>query len=491
MQQHGQGTMCLFLTVSNLKSFSSGHKTWLVIQGVKFKVIETDLLANKSTTLCFDEFKPTRYSTMKYDHKPEVEPYVLNKNQTEQIKTFYLEVSAERLIFYFAYNRKYEMHLDNWWLWLSRYTTLLKIQFSQLYFDKHEWLELVVVVTELSIKGNKILDAMYPKQSLRSTAFLNGTGFAWFYGVISPVADGFILYHKPSKRRQHLDILVEIEKAKCNDCGTVFHALNFAQVCLAWKSELHFSTQTAAHSLSLPGNHFHYIRLVHTKQTKLSLYDSLFLYWPRELCPFNTDPQRRCSHTCKKHLYIEYHPRFNHTYNQTGQFYVHLLQHICDPVLKDHDSYLPFVNHWFDMNISRDSNGTWNEASELCKSEGGTLPIIRTKHEHDQIITFCKCSLTIMEIMFIGLFNNPANKVRTGCFCFWSHLCPLECNSIGVMAWTANGFVTLCSISLFGKMATLLHFNFGWTSTSEELFLQNTKKLSASQTKTISQIFWQ
>ena len=56
------------------------------------------------------------------------------------------------------------------------------------------------------------------------------------------------------------------------------------------------------------------------------------------------------------------------------------------------------------------SRKTWIHASELCRSAGGTLPILRSKEELDELITLLKVGkgLAAVELIFIGLaFNIP------------------------------------------------------------------------------------
>ena len=57
-----------------------------------------------------------------------------------------------------------------------------------------------------------------------------------------------------------------------------------------------------------------------------------------------------------------------------------------------------------------ESRKTWEHASELCRSAGGTLPILRSKEELDELITLLKVGkgLAAVEFIFIGLaFNIP------------------------------------------------------------------------------------
>ena len=54
------------------------------------------------------------------------------------------------------------------------------------------------------------------------------------------------------------------------------------------------------------------------------------------------------------------------------------------------------------------SKKTWLQASELCRSAGGTLPILRSKEELDELITLLQVGkgLSAIEFIFIGLAFN-------------------------------------------------------------------------------------
>ena len=47
---------------------------------------------------------------------------------------------------------------------------------------------------------------------------------------------------------------------------------------------------------------------------------------------------------------------------------------------------------------------SWFQAAELCRSAGGTLPIIRSKDELNELINLIKCSkgLPPIELVYIG-----------------------------------------------------------------------------------------
>ena len=52
---------------------------------------------------------------------------------------------------------------------------------------------------------------------------------------------------------------------------------------------------------------------------------------------------------------------------------------------------------------------SWTEADELCRSAGGTLPIIRSKDELDELISLVQFEkgLPPIELIYMGLQFNP------------------------------------------------------------------------------------
>ena len=56
---------------------------------------------------------------------------------------------------------------------------------------------------------------------------------------------------------------------------------------------------------------------------------------------------------------------------------------------------------------------SWRDASQLCKSIGGSLPIIRNRHDFDEIIAFLKLSehMPPVEGLYIGMTRNLKTQV--------------------------------------------------------------------------------
>ncbi len=371
--------------------------------GVPYTVRETYLLSNKYSTSKFHklDFTGTTFS--------------LRKNKTENTKQFGLEIflpqvsvfdikTRSRLQIFFCSTQDTDEELE-----------IFEITLKQLYFDKHDWVEMKVNMAEFNITGSDILDELYPKHSVNVQNLTNNSGSAWEFGLTNPTEKhAIILYHMPEQNQQHIHIMVDMEKAMYGGCGKTDLNLpqTFGQVCVSWKSVLRFSKQSMVHTISLPGTKTEKLRLTHTTESNSSSVGVLHVYWREQLCPFTNSSDPRCVSFCAEDLHFEDHTSFHYTQKDTSYHYVHLVQHFCERTSDLKRTSLASGFHsWFDMNISRQLNGTWNEASQLCKSHGGTLPIIRNKQELDQIITLSQCTLTVMEVMFIGLCGNPVQKV--------------------------------------------------------------------------------
>ena len=107
-------------------------------------------------------------------------------------------------------------------------------------------------------------------------------------------------------------------------------------------------------------------------------------------------------------------------HNEHKYYYV-LSQIKCNlrPVDKVHPWTVVFLGKKY-FEAKNSLKGTWNEASEFCKSLGGYLPIIRSREEQDELVSLLRLSLresdvfrksnwhrTIHhQVVFIGLSTN-------------------------------------------------------------------------------------
>ena len=86
----------------------------------------------------------------------------------------------------------------------------------------------------------------------------------------------------------------------------------------------------------------------------------------------------------------------------------------------DNHSYLTSINDYVqDANIR---HYNWNDARELCRNQGSTLPVVRNRRDQLEIVSLVKLSPVFRpsEALFIGLTID----VR-----FFKSLCSLMCNA--------------------------------------------------------------
>ena len=59
-------------------------------------------------------------------------------------------------------------------------------------------------------------------------------------------------------------------------------------------------------------------------------------------------------------------------------------------------------------------HGTWREACNMCESIGGHLPVLRSREEQDQVMSFLKIfkHMIPISVMFIGLVNEKVSNIK-------------------------------------------------------------------------------
>ena len=86
--------------------------------------------------------------------------------------------------------------------------------------------------------------------------------------------------------------------------------------------------------------------------------------------------------------------------------------------------YLMPQTFWslFSNNTKQNNKQTisWNEAFELCQSVNGTLPIVRSKQQQDEILSYLSSrhSPSPIFILFIGLTTSPHNEKVSNLFIY-------------------------------------------------------------------------
>ncbi len=391
-----------------------GNLSRLDVEAADYEVIETDLPTQKTKLSQFNLMRHAgtnwtkHFFTDLWDHV-----HTVRKNTTERSKNFTLDISVEQSV------AGARVPTVNPFRGIHGPGLLLILHFKHVYFDQNDWIEMEIKPTQTFISGNESLDLFYPQQLINIAT--NNSFFVWYYALSNELdQNGFLFYHRPRSKEQKVNVLVNIEKANDRICGGKrYHCsnltnVNFAHKCLDWKSVLRFSHQIHAHWISLPGNQISLISLTHIPHNKFSSPFFLHVYWPTNFHSFQKEASSHCQPSCRRNLYHENHTSFNFSFNANIYHYVQLLQYFCDLTMiaypwPQEDAF------WVNISVeTAKSNGSWNEASLLCKSMEGTLPIIRNRKELDQILALCKYSLSFIEIMFIGLVSSaqPVSVLR-------------------------------------------------------------------------------
>ena len=136
--------------------------------------------------------------------------------------------------------------------------------------------------------------------------------------------------------------------------------------------------------------------------TNVTIKSTLKCYWIHNAYKFGLikEPSYLC---CGGYYCINYSSVINYMENKmVGQhYYVYLLN--------------PAVNPFASSFTKPQSNLSWNEASKVCLSVNGTLPVLRSKDQQDEIMSHLSSSFTppTIMIMYVGLSvsHNP-HKVR-------------------------------------------------------------------------------
>ena len=169
----------------------------------------------------------------------------------------------------------------------------------------------------------------------------------------------------------------------------------FGTVKLSWKSRLHFEKYKPAYFIMLPGNEYNRVTIQSEafNVSNISAQNVLKVYW----IPEKQQSRPLYSLCCETWCFC-----FNFSSSLKNMKGSH-----------GNLEYFAYLLHPLNLMKPIHINGTWNEASGLCKSVGGYLPIIRSRVEQDEIMALLGSSHgPPMKLIFIGLFSNFSNKVR-------------------------------------------------------------------------------
>ena len=216
----------------------------------------------------------------------------------------------------------------------------------------------------------------------------------------SEIEGGFLLYFlQRNKSQEKITFHIRVITVCCEHS---FTSDLYGTVKLFWKTRLTLSSFQPGIFIILPGI-YEIIAIKSAAKPSIS-DDFLKIYWPGNFYWYIWPNQKTSAGICNTPagtlLCLNFSSTLQDKYKnlKTKHYYVYLLRP-------------------FNFSEATHARGAWNEASDLCKSAGGSLPIIRDKEDQEEIMSMLTLSRYIppIEVLFIGLKLNLSPKV---CFYF-------------------------------------------------------------------------
>ena len=201
---------------------------------------------------------------------------------------------------------------------------------------------------------------------------------------------------------------------------------------LEWTSILNLSKGNSQNSIGLPGH----LRFITLESLSFLQNNAIHVYWIHDLfrrSSYQSHNERFCHEDVLSKTNCNY--CLNYTTVQNNYlFFWNFTRYlkcyfIIDIPVADYKSLYPYKYYskvWGNKGFTvPESNKcptgeskdkvikSWRDASQLCKSIGGSLPIIRNRNELDEIIAFLKMSEAMppVEGLYIGLTRNLKTQV--------------------------------------------------------------------------------
>ena len=176
-----------------------------------------------------------------------------------------------------------------------------------------------------------------------------------------------------------------------------------------WKNQVNLSEKYSGYFISLPDFKLSETAVsLQEEDNNVTIKSTLKCYWIHNAYKFmlTKAPSYLCS---GKYHCINYSSVINYIEKKVvgEHYYVYLLNSAVNP----------FASSF----TKPQSNLSWNEACKMCLSVNGTLPILRSKDQQDEILSLLSSSFTppTIMIMYIGLFasHNPHEVRNINYFC--------------------------------------------------------------------------
>lgn len=254
-----------------------------------------------------------------------------------------------------------------------------------------DWVDIMIDVQYLSDKQN-IFDELYPNEAV-DVSKITTSGHS--VQILSQPDEGILVYLRngATNHNNSLEFDLSMKKTRWHAWFGLNHKFGDDTVMsyadLQWRQTLQLSSRNPHYFIILPGIYtsvqFHKHEHVSYNSAQL-----LKIYWVQN--------------TLQRRNFTTEQTKLNCTWEWCAINY-----HITDTQGKIYYGYLLPGFCWF-CKISKQLRGSWNEAFELCKSAGGSLPTISSKDDQEKLISLLAVEMNEMqmggfleEVVFIGL----------------------------------------------------------------------------------------
>ena len=255
--------------------------------------------------------------------------------------------------------------------------------------DMCDWSDLKVRLDYKLLKDTNTLDNQYFSNTLQ----INGKKLIPYVLEMmcsSELDFGFLMYSPSNQESPRKNFELQLDGYS----SYLWYFLRQSEF-LRWQKTLRFSHKNPGIYSLLPGI-LGYV-IVTPSRKAIDSNSTLKIYWP-EFPNKHFHALKIPKQSCVKNTFFINYSSIHLNTQKNNQHFVYFLP-LCGPQTVD-----------WRHSLKR----TWNQASQLCTSDGGYLPRIQSREELNEIISLFKIKylrLPFIEILFIGLIANISHRV--------------------------------------------------------------------------------
>ena len=270
-----------------------------------------------------------------------------------------------------------------------------------------DWIDIVVSPSDINVEHPLDLFHFYKKFEIIPTKLtLSIPDGSHFYS-----SDGILIYLQTSNSTYGTALLtIDVKKDSC--CQFLFIGNpELGKRSYIWNNQVQLSPKDNGYLLSLPDfeSDSRVTVSIHRQGLNVSSLSTLNTYWvdihKYEAIFFPFEP-----FVCTERAFIciNYSSVLNNMESKiiTEHYYVYIMPQTLWALFSEN------------RKLKKKLTISWNEAFELCRSVNGTLPILRSKQQQDEILSFLSSQHSPPPIftLFIGLTTSPHNEKVTKLF---------------------------------------------------------------------------